>query len=216
MTRTPTALIALLTTLPLTAQAQDLTVYGGAALEYLNRPDGPGEPDRTSIEGYIEGELSGFYAGAWVRKADNSDFDRVDLYLGYRNDLDSGLAYDLGYYRYGYPSDRDSDYGEVYFTLGQTLDDTADVSLTLAYDPDNKLGNAYGYFDYYLSDKWTIGAVYGVYEVADAGSEREWELGATYSLTDTTGVDLRWYDGSEYVDGYLGLRLQFDTTILGG
>jgi uncharacterized protein (TIGR02001 family) len=198
------------------AAAQDAILYGGAALEFLNRPDGDEEPNVSSVEAYVEGELSGFYLGVWARQASVEGYDRLDYYLGYRRDLDSGFSYDAGYYRYGYPGDRESDYGELYIGVAQTLGDSAWVQLDLAYDPENELANAYVGAEYYPADRWTISANYGTYEVADAPSEQEWDFGATYSFTDEASVDLRWYDGTEYVQGYVGLFLAFDTTLLGG
>jgi uncharacterized protein (TIGR02001 family) len=198
------------------AAAQDLAFTTGVALEHLVRPDGDGEPSRSSLEGYVEGEVSGFYFGAWAKRSDNQDYDEVDLYFGYRNDLDSGFSYDLSYYRYIYPNDPDSDYGDLNFGVGQTIGDAAYVSLSLGYDPENRLGNAYVGAEVYPADKWTLSANFGQYEVADAPSEREWDIGATYNVSDQTAVDLRWYDGSEYVTGYVGLRLTFDTDLFGG
>lgn len=213
-TRALAALLAATITAP--AAAQDFVVYGGAALEFLNRPDGDSEPNVSSLEAYAEGEISGFYLGVWARQANVESYDRLDYYLGYRRDLDSGFSYDLGYYRYGYPNDSASDYGEVYFGVGQTIGEKVAVSLDLAYDPENKLGNAYVGVEVYPADKWTLSANYGVYEVAGASNEEEWDFGATYNFTDEASVDLRWYDGTEYVQGYAGLFLAFDTTLFGG
>ena len=38
----------------------------------------------------------------------------------------------------------------------------------------------------------------------------------SYYIGEETAVDARWYDGSEYVDGYFGLSLTWDTTLMGG
>ena len=56
---------------------------------------------------------------------------------------------------------------------------------------------------------------FGLYEVDGAGSEREWDLGATYALGETTAVDFRYYDGSEYADSHFGLALTWDASLLG-
>lgn len=214
--KAPIAALLTATALAAPSAAQDFTVYSGVALEHLVRPDGDGFPSRTSIEGYVEGEVSGFYAGIWARRADNEDYDRLDLYLGYRRDLDSGFSYDLSYYRYGYPNDSASNYGEFILGVSQALGDQALVSLDLAYDPDSKLSNAYLGAEYYPADKWTISANVGTYEVDGAGSEQEWDFGATYNFTDEASLDVRYYDGTEYVSGYVGLFLAFDTTLFGG
>jgi uncharacterized protein (TIGR02001 family) len=212
----PTTFAALLAAAAAPAAAQDVTVYGGVALEFLNRQDGDSEPSRSSLEAYVEGEIAGFYAGVWARRANIESYNRLDYYIGYRNDLDSGFSYDLSYYRYGYPEDRTSDYGEVIFGVAQTLGDSASVSLDLAYDPENELANAYAGAEYYPADRWTISANFGIYEVDEVTTEQEWDFGATYNFTDEASVDLRWYDGTEYVQGYVGLFLAFDTTLLGG
>ena len=49
-----------------------------------------------------------------------------------------------------------------------------------------------------------------------ASNEEEWELEAIDYLGEETGFDLRWYDGTEYVDGYVGPSLTWDTTLVGG
>lgn len=54
---------------------------------------------------------------------------------------------------------------------------------------------------------------YGVYEVDSAPSEREWDFGVAYALTEESSVDLRYYDGSEYLDRYIGVSLTWDTTV---
>jgi hypothetical protein len=92
--------------------------------------------------------------------------------------------------------------------------DSFAAGLDLAYDPEAKIGNAYLYGEYYVSDKWTLSANWGVYEVEDAPSEQEWDFGATYAITDETAVDVRYYDGSEY-DSYLAVLFSFDTTLIG-
>ncbi|NBE07533.1 hypothetical protein [Paragemmobacter ruber] len=196
--------------------AQDVTVYGGGTAEFLHRPDGDDQPNVSSLALYAEAEVSGFYAGVWARMANVDSYDRLDAYLGYRNDLEGGFSYDLGYYRYGYVNDSASNYGELTLGIAQALAETASVSMDLAYDPDNALANAYVGVELYPSATWTVSANYGVYEVAGAGSEREWDFGASHQVAESTSVDLRWYDGSEYVQGYLGVAISFDTTLFGG
>lgn len=198
------------------AAAQDFVAYGGGTAEYLNRPDGNGQPSVSSLAVYAEGEVSGFYAGVWARVANVDSYDRLDAYIGFRNELDSGLSYDLGFYRYGYVNDSASNYGEVTLGVAQTLGEMASVSLDLAYDPENSLGNAYLGIEVYPAEAWTVSANYGVYEVAGASNESEWDFGASHDFAESASVDLRWYDGSDYVQGYVGLSVSFDTTLFGG
>ncbi|RZA15078.1 MAG: hypothetical protein EOP02_25385 [Proteobacteria bacterium] len=195
------------------AAAQDLSVYGGTELEFTFDEDGPDTGTNSYLKGYLEVESHGFYAGIWARIADDDLSNRADPYLGYRGETVGGLSYDVSYYRYNYVNDQDSSYGEVILSLGLPVGDQFSTTLDLAYDPQNKLGNVYVGAAFQATDKLEISANYGVYEVADAASEREWDFGATWALNDETGVDLRYYDGSEYEDSYIGVSLAWDTTV---
>lgn len=195
------------------ATAQDLSVYSGAELEFLFDEDGPDTGTNSYLSGYFEIEKSGFYAGVWGQVANDDTLNEVDIYLGYRNELASGVSYDFGYTRYIYPNDGGNCCGELTASLGVPIGDKVTTTLGLAYDPDAELGNAYVEIAYQATDKFGVSANYGVYEVDAAPSEQEWDLGVTYSITDEAAVDLRYYDGSEYVDSYLGLSLTFDTTL---
>ena len=142
--------------------------------------------------------------------------DEVDLYLGYRAETAGGFSYDIGYSRYYYPNDGGDCCGEITLALGMPVGDKLSATLDLAYDPEAELGNAYVGAAFAVTDTVEISANYGVYEVDAAPSEQEWDLGATYYIGEETAVDARWYDGSEYVDGYFGLSLTWDTTLMGG
>ena len=195
------------------AGAQDLSLYGGGELEFAFDEDGPDTGTNSYLSAYLELESRGFYAGIWGQVANDDLADEVDLYLGYRGELASGVSYDLYYIRYIYPNDGGDCCGEVTASLGAPLGDKLWTTLDLAYDPENELGNAYIGAAYTATDRLEVSANYGVYEVADAGSETEWDLGATWALSDETGVDLRYYDGSEYAGSYIGLSLTWDTTV---
>lgn len=195
------------------ASAQDMSVYGGAELEFTVDEDGPDTGSNSYLSAYLELEARGFYAGIWGQIADDDLANEVDLYLGYRNELANGVSYDVGYTRYIYPNDGGDCCGELTLSLGAPVGEQLSLTLDVAYDPESKLGNAYVEAAYAASDKLEISANYGVYEVADAASEREWDLGATWSLTDETAVDLRYYDGSEYAGSYVGLSLTWDSTL---
>ena len=198
------------------AAAQDVVVYGGAELEYLHEEFGPGTGTSSYLSGYVEVETRGFYAGLWAQVADDDLMDEVDLYLGYRAETAGGFSYDIGYSRYYYPNDGGDCCGEITLALGMPVGDKLSATLDLAYDPDAELGNAYVGAAFAVTDAVEISANYGVYEVDAAPSEQEWDLGATYYIGEETAVDARWYDGSEYVDGYFGLSLTWDTTLMGG
>ena len=198
------------------AAAQDVVVHGGAELEFLHEEFGPGTGTSSYLSGYVEVETRGFYAGLWAQVADDDLMDEVDLYLGYRAETAGGFSYDIGYSRYYYPNDGGDCCGEITLALGMPVGDKLSATLDLAYDPEAELGNAYVGAAFAVTDTVEISANYGVYEVDAAPSEQEWDLGATYYIGEETAVDARWYDGSEYVDGYFGLSLTWDTTLMGG
>ena len=158
--------------------------------------------------------IARLYAGIWGQVAQDSSLSEVDLYLGYRNETAAGLSYDFGYARYFYPNDGGDCCGELTASLGVPVGEKLTTTFDLAYDPAASLGNAYVEVAYQATDKFGLSANYGVYEVEAAPSEREWDFGVTYGLTDESAVDLRYYDGSEYAGSYIGLSVTFDTTLL--
>lgn len=194
--------------------AQEMTLYGGLALEYAIEPYGPGSENQADLEGYLELELaSGLYTGIWAQKSDDRTADEVDLYLGYRSETAGGLAWDVSYWRYFYPNAGGDCCGELALELGYGLTDRLYGTFDLAYDPENSLGNAYVGLAWTVTDAWELSANYGVYEVDAAPSESEWDVGATWYVGEESSLDLRWYEGSDY-DGYLALFLSWDTTLL--
>lgn len=195
------------------ALAQEIAVYGGAELEFTFEENGPGTGNTTYLSTYVEVDKAGFYAGIWGQVADDDLLNELDVYLGYRNETAGGVSYDFGYTRYIYPNDGGDCCGELTVSLGVPVGEKLSTTLDLAYDPEASLGNAYLEVAYQATDKFAVSANYGVYEVEAAPSEQEWDLGVTYGLTDEAALDLRYYDGSEYVDSYIGLSLTWDTTI---
>lgn len=197
-------------------RAQDFVVYGSGELEQLFSPDGSGSADTTTLSAYLELELGSFYAGINGEIADDDIANEVYVYLGYRATTDGGFTYDLSYTQYTYPNDGGSCCGEIALSLGQTIGDKAEVTLDIYHVPDDSVSSAYLGASYDITDTLNGSINYGVYEVAGAGNESEWDIGATYAVSDEVGLDARYYDGSEYVDGYFGVSLTFDTTVFGG
>lgn len=198
------------------AAAQDLIVYGGAELEFTFDEGGPGTGTTTDLSGYVEVETNGFYAGIWALTTNDDLAQEFDLYLGYRNEHASGLSYDVNYTRYFYPNDGGNCCGDLGLSLGMPLGDQLSVSTNLYYDPDAEIGSAYVGAAFAATDSLEVSANYGTYQVDGASNEQEWDLGATYYVGEETAVDMRYYDGSEYVDSYFGLSLTWDSTLLGG
>lgn len=189
-------------------------VKGGVTLEFSDDEYGRGTGPSLSAESYVEAEIDGFYIGIKGLVTDEKIDNQVDYYLGYRRELDTGFSYNIDYTRTSYPRDGGDCCGELELLLFAPVSDKLGLGLDLAYDPELKIGNYYVYGEYYISDKWTLSANYGLYEEVDADRQREWDFGAGYDLSDESALDFRWYDGTDQ-DGYMALALSFDTTILG-
>ncbi len=93
---------------------------------------------QTSAEPALQGGIdyahgSGFYAGIWGSNVSwISDFNpgvssslELDTYFGFRNALDSGFSYDVGYIRYNYPASN--------YPAGATKADTDEVYAAVGY-----------------------------------------------------------------------------------
>lgn len=198
---------------PLTpAAAQDFFVYGGAGLEYERQPDGKGSEDRKGINGYIEIEKSGLYFGVSTEFSNDPLDNKAGAYVGYRSEIASGLSYDVNVSRRFYFND-EGDYTALALGLEMPFGDKLTGSFDATYYSLDSLADAYVGLSYDISDKFSVSANYGVYQVEGASAEREWDFGVGYDLNDETVFDVRYYDGTEYVDPYVGLSLTWDTTI---
>jgi len=191
------------------AQAQDFAVYGGAALYYSVEPDGPGSDNTVTVEPYVEVELNGFYAGLLASVANESVNNEIDLYLGYRNETEGGLSYDVGYTRYFYPNDGGNCCGEITLALDVSPTDTLTLSIDAALDPEAGYGATSLGAEYYVTDAISIAADVGVTGI---GRESEWDVGANYYFADSAYASLYYYEGSEY-EGYFELSVSYDTTL---
>lgn len=189
----------------------ETTFSAGGTLEFYHDPAGPGSKEEIDASIYGEAEINGFYLGASALKSNDSTLDEFSLGAGYRGDM-SGIGYDVALTRYVYPRDSLSNYTELTLGLSRDFDDRLSGSLDFGYDLSNKAANAYIGASYAATDKLGLSANFGVYEVAGLSNESEWDLGATYALTDQMSADLRWYDGTDYTDGYVGLIFSWDTS----
>lgn len=193
------------------AAAQEVLVFGGAELE-LTFPD---EGSTAELSAYVGVESQGFYGGALAKAADDPDAHEIQLTFGYQAELESGFAYDLSYTRYFYPNDGGDCCGEITLAIGQAIDDTFSVGAELTADPSGEDRSLELGVAWQATEVISLSATHTFLQDEEPGTAREWDLGATYDLSDEAAVDLRYYDGSD-IDGYLGLTLTFETTLLGG
>jgi hypothetical protein len=202
------------------AQAQGVAVYAGAELEFTYEEMGPGTGTITYFSGYGEVEMNGIYGGLWGQLASDDLLNEVDLYFGYRNETAGGLAYTAYYTRYYYPQDGGDGGGEFSLELDIPVAEKFTASTDFYYSPSfegvSSLGSAYLGGAWAVSDALELSGTYGIYEVDGGGDEEEWDIGATYYIGEATGIDFRYYDGTEYLGSYLGLSLTWDTTLSGG
>ena len=120
---------------------------------------------------------SGFYAGTWVSNVDFGDgtSHELDLYLGFADELENGLGYDVGYVLYAYPDAPGSaDFGEIYGALSFGL-----FSGGLAYALHDNTDSALEVGDLYfhagvewpLSDDYNLGLLVGRTAFDDTDAE---------------------------------------------
>jgi uncharacterized protein (TIGR02001 family) len=158
----------------------------------------------------VEVEKAGIYGGLAVKAVNDKTLNELALSFGYRGAMAGGLGFDLGYTRYAYPNDSAADFGEVVLGLEKGFGAAVTATFELGYDPQAQLANAYLEVAYSASDKFDLSTNCGVYEVDAAPSESEWDFGVTYAVSEEAGVDLRYYDGTEYADAYVGLAFTWE------
>lgn len=153
---------------------------------------------QTAGDAAIQGSLdvafdNGVYAGIWgsnVDFEDDADLE-IDYYIGYGNDINDDLSYDITLNFYTYPGyDTDGDYAEIIAGLYYR-----DISLTYAYADDNfNAGESASYlavdYSYGLTDEVSL------------------DLHAGHSFGDYWG-DEGIGDLDDYSDYYVGISGSF-------
>src|SRR5690606_13063599 len=124
--------------------AEGLTFSGGATLTSRYVSDGIRQSNGLAFQPWIEGEVNGFYFGAWasnVSKTLLGQSSEIDLYLGYRNEVGQ-FSYDIGYAHYFYRGPKEDCCGEIILALGYAPVEPLNLGMELKYDPDAKVTNA--------------------------------------------------------------------------
>jgi len=198
---------------PVSAQAQDFTVYGGvtATTNYVFRSVTFSD-DNAAIQPYLELESHGFYAGVWASNVDfgtgDPDDCEIDYYAGYRGETPGGFTYDVNYTRFTFNSSGDC-CGEINLNLGLPVNDQIGLSAAFAYDPDAEtLASGIG-ASFALNDAFSVSGVFGHDE---ALSHDYWDFGANYAFGENSAVDLRYFD-TENGDSIIALSVSYDVTL---
>jgi uncharacterized protein (TIGR02001 family) len=193
--------------------AADRTVSAGVSFTTDYVSDGITQSNnKFAIQPHAEVEQRGYYAGVWASNVDfgTSDDIEVDLTLGYRHELPSGLAYDLSYSRYWYNGSGDC-CGSLDLSLGLPVTPQLGLGTDLSWDPEAKTSSVSVSGDYALSDKLGLSATFGH---SDANVNTFWSAGASYALTDQVTLGAEYHDTST-TESIVLLNLSFDTEFTG-
>ena len=187
-----------------TVQAQgapEVVFNAGVVSDYVFR--GLSQTDgRAALQGGVDADLGGFYAGAWASNVDFGDGTdaEVDLYGGYRTQA-AGYDLDFGVAGYGYVGAPDgADYNYVEFMAQASRPVGAAVLGAAAYYSFDYSGAdkeaAYVELNaaYALADKWTLSAAVGHQWLDVSGDYATWNLGTAYALSDALALDVRYHD----------------------
>lgn len=195
-----TSVLALSIALPGVAAAQQLKFSGGATLASQYVADGIEQTKGLAFQPWIEGEIGGFYFGAWGSNTDKAivgSSSEIDLYFGYRGEAGM-LSYDIGYTRYYYQGPKLDCCGDLSLGLGISPTDQLSLGFKIKHNPSKstnptKASNLSVSADYAITDKFAIGATYGK---ITKGGMKYWSVGGSYALTDSLGLGLTWHDTS--------------------
>lgn len=187
-----TALVAaLMTALPLVAQAEDFNLYGGVA-GTAAFDDRLGHAGNT-LEAYIGAESGGLFAEFWLGSLDDptDDFE-YELSAGYGADLTDSLSYSLwatGFYL------NNSGYQAYELAAGMyyAAADDLELGAELAWDPATDDLNKAVLLSWGATEKLAFEAELGH---SDANNNSYWELAALYDLGKGFGTGLVYEDTS--------------------
>lgn len=155
--------------------------------------------DNSALQGGVDYKNGTFYAGAW---ASNVDFGpqtastEVDLYLGIAPTV-GDWSFDFGAIYYAYPNECaacDFNVGELKAAVNHTLGKgTIGAAMYL---PMEELEDPYYEVNasYPITDKWAVSGAIGNYESL---GYRTWNIGASYALTSSLSLDLRYSEASK-------------------
>lgn len=192
--------------------AQEVTLSWGAAVTSNYLDDGVTQSDdRPALQGYVEAERAGLYAGVWASTVafDGDDPDdklEIDLYLGFRNETMGGVGYDISYEQQFYDASGNCcGYltGEVTVPVGGI----ARAGGAVQADLEDQEFTWTGLAGIEVAPALDLSARYGY---SGEYGETFGDIGATYAMSERSSIDLRYHDTTEAgTDGKLVLTLGF-------
>lgn len=154
--------------------------------------------NNAALQGGIDYSKGMFYAGAWASNVDfpygdgNADTE-LDLYMGLTPSA-GDFHFDFGAIAYTYPSSGGDVITELKSAVSHPMG-KGTIGAALYLDT-NTLEDPYYEVNasYPLTDKWSVSGALGNYEQYGYTTKN---IGFTYAINDTLGLDLRWADASK-------------------
>ena len=154
--------------------------------------------DNAALQGGIDYKKGTFYAGVWGSNVDFPYGDdkastEVDLYMGLTPSV-GDFNFDFGVIAYTYPGSGGDTIGELKAAVSHSMGKGA-IGLAF-YLPTEELEDPYYEVNasYPLTDKWSVSGAMGQYEAYGYTTKN---IGVTYAINSTLGLDLRWADASK-------------------
>jgi len=195
------------------AQAADrplgLTFNAGAATDYEFRgvSQTNNQPEIFAGADVTLGKIG--YAGTWLSNIDFGDSadTEYDLYAGIKPVL-GPVTFDFGAIRYGYTKDHnDWSYWE-FKAAGSIPAGPATVGVAFFYSPDITGPSKADSYYYELNGslpikdtKFSVSGAVGRQAYQGAGDYTTWNAGVGYAVTDSVGLDFRYWDTDEHSFG---------------
>lgn len=195
------AAAAMISALALTtknAQAQDVSYLAGVDFTSNYVVNGMSDSnDNPALQPYFEVGIDNFYFGTWMSTVElGSDNVEIDLYAGYRNSFDNGLAFNVGYAHYFY-DDTGSCCGEYTFTLAYIVEDFG-IDVYSAYNPKSEKFNNRLNAGYAITDDLGVFASYGYKQSTD---NEYGHVGVSYAFSEVVSASLRYHDAKIGFEG---------------
>ncbi|ESQ94310.1 TorF family putative porin [Asticcacaulis benevestitus] len=154
--------------------------------------------DNAALQGGVDYKKGTFYAGVWGSNVDFPYGDgkastEVDLYMGLTPSV-GDFNFDFGAIAYTYPSSGGDTISELKAAVSHSMGKGA-IGAAIYLDTETLEEPYYEVnASYPISDKWSVSGALGQYEAYGYTTKN---IGVTYAINSTLGLDLRWADASK-------------------